>query len=189
MRFFPLAAIIFIAVITACRPAAAPVGVGERPVSVNGVQMKDAPRQPLKPITELSWTRFDGTVQKVKDFQGKVLLLDFWATYCPPCIEEIPHLMELERTYGPENLIIIGLHVGGEEDRPKVPEFVDNLKITYPLGTPEDELTRFVFGNETAIPQTAVFDREGRFVKKIIGFDDDIQKELDTLIEETVKKQ
>ena len=93
------------------------------------------------------------------------------------------------KTYGPDNLIVIGLHVGGEEDRPRVPEFVENLKITYPLGTPEDELTRFVFGNETAIPQTAVFDREGRFVKKIVGFDEEIQKELDTLIEETVKKK
>lgn len=187
MRSLSLAAVLLIALLTSCRPAASPKGVGERPVSVNGVQMKDAPRQPIKPITEFSWTRFDGTVQKIKDFRGKVLLLDFWATYCPPCIEEIPHLMELEKTYGPENLIVIGLHVGGEEDRPKVPEFVEDLKITYPLGTPEDELTRFVFGSETAIPQTAVFDRDGKFIKKIVGFDDKIRTELDDLIEKTVK--
>ena len=56
--------------------------------------------QPLKPLPEMSWTGFEGTVQKLKDHHGKVVILDFWATYCPPCIEEIPHLMELQAKYG-----------------------------------------------------------------------------------------
>src|SRR5215207_2059612 len=127
-----------------CRPAAAPVSVDKKPVSVNGVRMKDAQPQPMKPVTEMSWTSFDGNVQKLKDLNGKVVILDFWATYCPPCIEEIPHLMELQAKYGADNLHIVGLHVGGDEDRPKVPEFVERLKITYPLAYPEDVLTAFI---------------------------------------------
>lgn len=170
-----------------CRPAAAPVAVGEKPVSVNGVQAKDAPNLPLKPIQEMSWTGFEGNVKKLKDFRGKVVILDFWATYCPPCIEEIPHLMELQAKYGPENLAIVGLHVGGAEDQPKVPEFVERLKITYALATPEDALTSFVFGQDTAIPQTAIFDRSGKMVKKIVGFDPKIKAELDQVVDNAVR--
>src|SRR5688572_30081049 len=101
-----------------CRPSAPPVAVGNKPVSINGVPAQDAESQPLKPVGEMSWTGFEGTVQKLKDHRGKVVILDFWATYCPPCIEEIPHLMELQAKYGAENLVIVGLHVGGEDDRP-----------------------------------------------------------------------
>src|SRR5688500_13019350 len=96
-----------------CRPAAAPVSVGNKPVSVNGVPARDAQSQPMKPIAEMSWIGFNGDVQKLKDLKGKVVILDFWATYCPPCIEEIPHLMELQSKYGEAQLHIVGLHVGG----------------------------------------------------------------------------
>ena len=168
--------------------AAPPVAVGNKPVSINDQPLKDAPSRPLKPVGEMNWTTFDGTVQKLKDFNGKVVILDFWATYCPPCIEEIPHLMELKARYG-DDLILIGLHVGGEEDRPKVREFVEKLKINYPLATPEDALTSFIFGQETAIPQTAIFDRSGKLTKKIVGFSPEIKKELDAAVEQTVAQK
>jgi thiol-disulfide isomerase/thioredoxin len=177
--------LIFSVLISACG-AAAPVSVGNKPVSINDRPLKDAPSRPLKPVAEMNWTTFEGPVQKLKDFQGKVVILDFWATYCPPCIEEIPHLMELKEKYG-NDLVLIGLHVGGEEDRPKVPEFVERLKINYPLATPEDSLTQYIFGQETAIPQTAIFDRSGKLVKKIVGFDPKIKVELDQSIADIVK--
>ena len=113
------------------------------------------------------------------------MILDFWATYCPPCIEEIPHLRALKAQYG-DDLEVVGLHVGGEEDRPKVPEFVERLSIDYPLAVPEDALTAFVFGQDSAIPQTAIFDREGRLVKKITGFNDEIRVQLDEAVEQAV---
>ena len=173
----------------ACRPAAAPVSVGNKPVSVNGVPAKDAQAQPTKPVGEMGWTdRVDGNVQKVKDLKGKVVILDFWATYCAPCIEEIPHLMELQAKYG-DDLRVIGLHVGGEEDRPKVPAFIEQLKITYPLAYPEDALAAYVFGQESAIPQTAVFDRTGKMVKKITGFNAAIKTELDETIAAEIAKR
>lgn len=168
--------------------AAKPVSVGNKPVSINDRKLKDAPNQPLKPVAEMNWTTFEGTVQKVRDFEGKVIILDFWATYCPPCIEEIPHLMELKAKYG-EDLALVGLHVGDEEDRPKVPEFVDRLKINYPLGTPEDSLTAYIFGQETAIPQTAIFGRDGKLIKKIVGFNGEIKKELDEAVAAAVAKK
>jgi thiol-disulfide isomerase/thioredoxin len=177
---------------TACRPAAAPVAISNKPVSVNDVPLTNQPLAPTKPVEEMTWavidgeTNLEGNINKLKDFQGKVVILDFWATYCPPCIEEIPHLKELQKKYGKENLEIVGLHVGGEEDRPRVPAFAKRLKIDYPLATPEDELTRFIFGNKTDIPQTAIFDRSGKLVKKIIGFDAQIKKDLDAAVEQAI---
>lgn len=168
--------------------AAPPVSVGTKPVSINEKPLRDAPTRPLKPIADMNWTTFDGTVQKLKDFQGKVVILDFWATYCPPCIEEIPHLMQLKDTYG-EDLVVIGLHVGGEEDSPKVPEFVERLRISYVLATPEDSLTSFIFGQESAIPQTAIFDRTGKLVKKIVGFDPAIKADLDDTVSATISSK
>ncbi|HUR97517.1 MAG TPA: TlpA disulfide reductase family protein [Pyrinomonadaceae bacterium] len=158
-------------------------------MSVNGVPAADAQSQPTKPVGDMGWTgRGDGNVQKVKDLKGKVVVLDFWATYCPPCIEEIPHLMELKTKYGAD-LHVVGLHVGGDEDRPKIPEFLERLKITYPLAYPEDALTAYVFGQQSAIPQTAVFDRTGKMVKKITGFDSKIKAELDQTIAAEMEKK
>lgn len=186
MRLQLIVLALFCIVLSGCG-AAPPVAVGNKPVSVNDQPMKDAPSRPLKPIGEMNWTTFEGNVQKLKDFPQKVVILDFWATYCPPCIEEIPHLMELRSRYG-DDLVLIGLHVGGEEDRPKVPEFVQKLNINYPLATPEDALTSFIFGQESAIPQTAIFDRSGKLVKKIVGFSPEIKKQLDDSVAQAIAK-
>lgn len=96
--------------------------------------------------------------------------------------------MELQSKYGAENLVVVGLHVGGDEDQPKVPEFVKRLKISYPLGYPEEALTSYIFGQESAIPQTAVFDRDGKLVKKIIGFSPAIKKDLDNTVDVAVRQ-
>ncbi len=185
MRIVPSVFLVLGLASIACRPAAAPVSVGNKPVSVNDVPLKDTQARPMKPIPEMSWTAFDGTIQKLKDAKGKAVILDFWATYCPPCIKEIPHLKALQAKYG-EQLLVVGLHVGGEEDRPKVPEFVERLKIDYMLAYPEDALTSFVFGTDSAIPQTAIFDRQGRLLKKITGFNEQIRAELDQAVEQAV---
>lgn len=172
--FFCLFAVLVF--LTGCRPAAAPVSISNRPASINDV------KQP-KPFNEMSWTLFDGTGEKLGDLHGKVVILDFWATYCPPCIEEIPHLKELQTKYGADKLQVIGLHVGGDDDKPKIPDFVAKLNITYPLGYPEDALNDFVFATDSRIPQTMVFDKNGRLMRKIAGFDEQIKNELDTAVE------
>ena len=168
-----------------CKPAAAPVAVGNKPISVNGVKSKDAPSGPARPLNEMSWTSFDGNVSKLKDFKGKAILLDFWATNCAPCIEEIPHLLALKQKYG-DDLMVVGMHVGDDEDRQNIPAFVEKLKIAYPLAYPDDALTRYIFENESAIPQTAVIDRNGVLIKKVVGFNGQIKNELDSAVEQAV---
>ncbi|HBE82435.1 MAG TPA: hypothetical protein DDW24_06615, partial [Blastocatellia bacterium] len=63
--FISIAALLTIA---SCRPAAPPVTEKKKPISINDVPLKDAPRQPMKPVSEMNWTTFDGKVQKLKDF-------------------------------------------------------------------------------------------------------------------------
>jgi thiol-disulfide isomerase/thioredoxin len=170
--------------VLACNPAR-PVSVSNQPVRINNVPQTNAPLPPAKPIEEMYWAKFDGQIEKIKDLQGKVIVLDFWATYCGPCLQAIPHFVELQKKHS--DLQVVGLHVGGEEDRPKVPEFADKLKINYTLATPEDALSNFIFAGTTNIPQTAIFDKKGNLIKKFIGFDESIKTDIDKTIAEALK--
>ena len=174
---------------SACRPAAAPVSVSNSPMSINDRPTTNLPLPPAKPMAEMSWVTADDRVQKLADLSGKAVILDFWATYCEPCKREIPHLNSLVAKYGSDNLQIVGLNVGGEEDRPKIPAFVASTRFDYPLAFPDSELTSFIFATQSDIPQTAVFDRRGVLVRKIVGFNDAIQKELDAAVEEAIRSE
>lgn len=187
MKFLALS-VFALLVISACRPAAAPVSVSNRPLSANDLAQTNLPLPPSKPFPEMSWTDFGGATTKLKELKGKVVILDFWATNCPPCIEEIPHLSGLQNKYGADNLQVVGLHVGDEEDRLKVPAFAERLKIDYPLAQPEDALNKFIFAEGSEIPQTAVFDREGRLVRKFVGFDLKTKNDLDKAVEQAIKQ-
>jgi thiol-disulfide isomerase/thioredoxin len=137
----------------------------------------------------MSWTHTDDRIEKLSDLKGKAVILDFWATFCPPCKQEIPHLNSLLAKHGSQNLQIVGLNVGGQEDIPKIPEFIKTTKMDYPVAYPEDQLTRFIFAERDDIPQTAVFDRNGQLVTKLIGYGPDIAKELDAAVEKAVNSQ
>lgn len=186
MKFLVFCASVLLA--SACRPAAAPVSISNAPVSINDVPQRT--NAPSKPLPEMNWTSLDGkmTTQALRDLRGKVVVLDFWATYCQPCLEEIPHLNELQNTYGADKLQIVGLHAGGAEDRAKVAQFVERLKIVYPIAAPEDALLDFIFADDDAIPQTAVFDRDGKLVHKFVGFGLKTKNDLDKTIEASVNQ-
>lgn len=178
---------IALCLITSCRPAAAPVSISNRPASINDRPTTNVPMPPSKPIGEMTWTDEKGVVTRVADLKGKALVLDFWATYCPPCKQEIPHLNSLIKRYGADNLVIIGLNVGGDEDKPEIPKFVAETKLDYPIAFPEDALTKFVFASDDSIPQTLIIDRNGQIVKKVIGFSDRIKLDLDAAVNTAIQ--
>ena len=132
-----------------------------------------------------TWTQLDGRRATLEDLRGQVVVLDFWATYCPPCREEIPHLVRMQKQFGPQGFKVIGLNVGGEEDRPKVPEFVKLYKIQYQLAEPEDEtVRRFLLTDD--IPQTFVIDRQGRVVEHVVGFDGEVAARLERAVSQAL---
>src|SRR5688572_25170801 len=111
LRFFAFFFLLFSFFRTAaCRRTPAPFAISNKPVSVNDVPLTNQPLAPTKPLEEMTWavmdnkTAMEGSVFKLKDFEGKAVILDFWATYCAPCIEGIPHLRALQKKYGKENL-------------------------------------------------------------------------------------
>ena len=134
------------------------------------------------------WTTLDGQSARPADFQGKVLVLDFWATYCPPCREQTPHLVSMQRRFGPQGLQVVGLNVGGEDDRPKIADFVREFGIQYPLAIPSDEASQLYFADNDAIPQTYIFDRKGRLVQRFIGYDSTMPAELERIVQDALKQ-
>jgi thiol-disulfide isomerase/thioredoxin len=150
---------------------------------------------PMPPVTSASgaanaqtFTLLNDQRATLSDYLGKVLVLDFWATYCLPCREAAPHLSSLQKQFGDRGVVVIGLNVGGPDDRAKIPEFVESLKIGYALGIPEPEMSNFYLGSDDKIPQTLVFDREGHIVKHFVGFDSSVSAELDRTIQELLAR-
>lgn len=150
-----------------------------------------ATSRPMPPATtaaqqaaaaDRGWTLLDGRRARLDDFRGQVLVLDFYATFCQPCRQEIPHLVALQSRYAAEGVQVIGLNVGGVDDYPKVPQFVKELSISYPLGNPDPGFSEPFFMDNTAIPQTYVFDRQGRVVKRFIGYDPTLPGELEAAV-------
>jgi thiol-disulfide isomerase/thioredoxin len=132
------------------------------------------------------WTLLSGRRETLADYRGKVLVLDLYATYCPPCRDSIPHLISLQRRYGKEGLRVVGLNVGGPEDRQLVPEFVSLHGIQYDLGNPDDEFVSMISGGDTRIPRTYVFGRDGQLVESAVGYNEQIAALLEHAVQEAV---
>jgi len=114
------------------------------------------------------------------------VVLDFYATWCEPCRDETPHLVQMQRQYEAQGFQIVGLNVGGEDDREEVPGFAKDFQIQYPLGFPDDELVDTYLKDNQNIPQTFVFDRDGQLVKRFIGYDKQDGRELDRIVQQVL---
>ncbi len=132
--------------------------------------------------TLAGWALPDGTRARAADYKGKVVLLDFYATWCDPCRKETPHLVALHQKYQAQGLEIIGLNVGGEDDYSQVPDYKQSFAIEYPLAIPDDELVEQLLGDNANIPQTFVINRQGQLIRHMVGFSEARAPELDRLI-------
>ncbi len=109
----------------------------------------------------------EGKAVKLADFKGKVVLLNFWATWCPPCRKEIPALIALQNQYKDQGFVVVGISLdqGGAST---VKPFATRMKINYPLVI-GDEKTAAAYGGIQAIPTTFYIDREGNVAGQLQG--------------------
>jgi cytochrome c biogenesis protein CcmG/thiol:disulfide interchange protein DsbE len=119
---------------------------------------------------------------RLADYKGKVVILDFYATWCEPCRAETPRLVEMQRRYGEQGLQVIGLNVGGADDRAEVPAYAKQFGIPYPLAFPDDEFADAYLGDNQNIPQAFVFDRSGNLVQRFVGYSDSSGVELERVV-------
>jgi len=141
---------------------------------------------PSEPVGPVGWTLDHDQRKQLSDYKGKVVLLDFYATWCEPCRAETPHLVQLQKQYAEQGLQVIGLNVGGEDDRGQVPEYAKQFGIQYPLAFPDDELVDAYLGDNQNIPQAFVFDRSGNLIKRFVGYSENSGVELERVVKAAV---
>lgn len=124
----------------------------------------------------------DGVVDS-KSFAGKVLLVNFWATWCPPCRKEIPALIRIHETYKDRGFSVIGISMD-EGGRRVVGKFISKLKVNYPVFIGDAKIGRG-FGGVMGIPVSFLVDRQGKVVKRLDGYisENVLIKELEKLLE------
>jgi thiol-disulfide isomerase/thioredoxin len=130
------------------------------PQAIPGLEQPAVPEQrPAFALPDL-----DGRIREAREWDGKVLVVNFWATWCPPCRKEMPMFKELQARYGPEGLQFVGIAI---DDPGPVADFVDSLGINYPilLGGEDAIEASVAYGNALgALPYTVIADRGGRIV-------------------------
>ena len=118
---------------------------------------------------ELSWHDMHGNVQTLSQYKGKVVVLNFWATWCIPCQHEMPMLAEMQRKYADKGLVVLGGSVDDSGGRAHILPFAEKDKVPFPLlvGATSDQMKELQLGE--AIPATAFFDTDGKLVGRVLG--------------------
>src|SRR5947209_15563912 len=118
---------------------------------------------------QLSLTDLDGHSLNTSAYNGKVLLVSFWAAWCLPCNEEVPHFVELQQKYQNQGLQTIGFSV--DDARDDLRNFYQKFKMNYPV-VPADQKTLSAYGGLPGLPTTLLIDRRGRIREKYVGYTD-----------------
>ena len=142
----------------------------------------------LKPAPDLKLTDINGNTFKFSDYRGKVIILNFWALWCPPCQIEIPHLVSLYDKYKDKGLVILGIAISSGNDK-KIKEKVKEWGIDYPvINGDEFPSVGRNFWEVRAIPNSYIINQEGKFFKNYVGFSTttpiELEKDIKTLLKQ-----
>lgn len=147
-------------------------------------------------VLDFALKDLDGHDESLGQFKGKVVLVNFWATWCAPCRIEIPWLMDLQEKYGPRGFTVLGVAMD-EEGKSAVVPFVQRERfklgttsqpMNYPIRIGSDEAAE-KFGGLLGLPTTIVISQDGRQVKRIDGLlsHDEIDKTIQSLLETSAR--
>jgi len=131
----------------------------------DGIQSHAADLKKAAPEWQLN--DVDGKPVKLSDFKGKVVILDFWATWCPPCRAEIPGFVAIQKKYADKGFTMVGVSLD-EQGPSVVKSFMHNFGMNYPVVMANQKIV-LDYGGITAIPTTFVIDRQGNVVTAYQG--------------------
>jgi len=117
---------------------------------------------------QLTLKDYDGAPYTFGPDDGKVTLVVFWATWCVPCIEEIPHLKDFEENYAAQGFRVVSINIDDPEGR-TAPVMMRQFEINYPVLVEEDERAEKAFGGLRALPTSFLVGRDGRVKRKLEG--------------------
>lgn len=160
---------------------------GKRVIKVNALTvLKEALAKPTPLPTEASLALKDltGSEQSLVGYKGRVVVLNFWATWCEPCKKEMPDLSLIQNEYAALGVQVIGAAGDDAADSAKVLKFIREFKVNFPVwvGATTSDMERFGVG--TVLPATVIIDREGKIVWREIGIVQaaELRTELDKLL-------
>jgi thiol-disulfide isomerase/thioredoxin len=140
---------------------------------------------------DLTLTNLDGTAHSLAEYRGKIVVLNFWATWCLPCREEMPMLSKLASKYDEKDVVFLAASIDDAQTQSKIPHFLKKKKITLPVftGATPESLKQFALGE--IVPATLILDRDGTPLFRIEGeaSKKDISSRLDWLLSDRSSKQ
>ncbi len=145
---------------------------------------KTPPEPAREPAPSFTLQDLNGKQVSLSDFKGKVVILDFWATWCPPCVKEIPHFIELHEQYKDRGFAMVGISLD-HQGISVVKSFVQKNQVNYPILMTDGRVDK-AYGGITSIPTTFVIDSAGNIRQKYVGYRDKaiFEADIKALLEE-----
>jgi thiol-disulfide isomerase/thioredoxin len=137
-----------------------------------------------KRVPDPSFKTLDGQSHKLSTLRGQIVVVNFWATWCGPCQEELPRLSQIAASYSGKPVRFVFISIDDPKDRPKIPSALSKLHVDFSswIGADTDTLSSFGLGN--IVPGTIVLDESGQAVARIMGEarEEDVRKAVDWIL-------